>query len=141
MQMTFVPIGTVRTEAETLPRHWSLSDVEGVLDILPEYAPGLADIRAGDRIVVLFYFHKSPPFVSAFLRQTPPHRERPLGVFSICSPKRPNPIGLSVLDVKAVDGARVRVQGLDMYDGTPIIDIKPFIVDRDSCPSYGGHHG
>ncbi len=137
MQVTFTPIGTVRTSATEVPRHWSLSEVEGVLEIDPRYVAGIRDIEAGQRIVVLFHFHLSPPFSESFLTGTPPNREEPLGVFSICSPRRPNPIGLSVVEVTAVDGNRIEVRGIDMLDGTPILDIKPYIADPRDCPSYG----
>jgi tRNA-Thr(GGU) m(6)t(6)A37 methyltransferase TsaA len=138
MVINFTPIGTVHTAARTLPRHWTVSHVEGTLEILPEYTDGLSDISAGQRIVVLFHFHKSPPFIPQLLKQTPPHRDRALGVFSICSPRRPNAIGLSVLEVISKDGNRIRVRGLDMIDGTPILDIKPHIEDQQSCPSCPG---
>jgi tRNA (Thr-GGU) A37 N-methylase len=69
------------------------------------------------------------------LKQTPPHREQPLGVFSICSPRRRNPIGLSVLELLARDQNVLHVRGMDMLDGTPILDIKPFVVNADSLPS------
>jgi len=136
MVINFTSIGTVHTAERKLPRHWSVSDVEGTLEILSEYIEGLSDIRAGQRIVVLFHFHKSPPFTSQLLKQTPPNRDRALGVFSICSPRRPNAIGLSVLEVISKEGNRIAVRGLDMIDGTPILDIKPHIEDQDSCPSY-----
>ena len=135
MQMTLQSIGTAHTDATSIPRHWTVSDVEGTLVIDPAYTEGLSDIAAGQRIVVLFHFHKSPPFSNDLLKQTPPHREQPLGVFSICSPRRPNPIGLSVLEVLARDQNVLRVRGMDMLEGTPILDIKPFVVDGDSLPS------
>lgn len=135
MTVTMEPIGVVRTEATTLPRHWSLSDETGTLEIDPEYAQGLKDISVGQDIVVLFHFHKSSAFRPDFLVQRPPHKDRAMGVFSICSPRRPNPIGLSVLQVTGVEGTSIHVRGLDMLDGTPILDIKPHIVDRHSCPS------
>jgi len=127
MQITLKPIGTAHTDAENIPRHWTVSDVEGTLVIDPNYTEGLSDITAGQRIVVLFHFHMSPPFSRGLLKQTPPHREKPLGVFSICSPKRPNPIGLSVLEVLARNDNVLRVRCMDMIEGTPILDIKPFI--------------
>ena len=129
MSIELRPIGFVRTEARELPRHWSVSDVEGMLVIEEEYLEGLREIESGQRIVVIFYFHRSPEFSSRFLRQTPPHRSKEMGVFSICSPIRPNPIGMSVLKVLGVEGASIRVKGLDMLDGTPILDIKPYIED------------
>ncbi|WP_027369907.1 tRNA (N6-threonylcarbamoyladenosine(37)-N6)-methyltransferase TrmO [Desulfovermiculus halophilus] len=138
MRVTFSPIGTVRTKAETLPRHWSLSEVEGTLEVEARYAVGLRDIKPGQRIVVLFYFHKSPEFDSSFLVQTPPHKDRSFGVFSICSPRRPNPIGLSIVTVGKVVGNTIEVKGLDMLDGTPILDIKPHIEGRQECPSWNG---
>ena len=131
----FQPIGTARTDAASIPRHWTVSDVEGRLEIDPAYTEGLADIAVGQRIIVLFYFHRSPPFSPELLKQTPPHRRQALGVFSICSPRRPNPIGLSVLEVLARQENVLRVCGMDMIDGTPILDIKPFIVDDQSLPS------
>jgi len=121
-------IGRVRSDASTVPRHWSVSDVEGALVVEPEYEGGLAGIEAGQKIVVLFHFHKSPDFSPGLLQQTPPGGAGPRGVFTICSPRRPNPIGLSVLDVLGVEGNVVRVRGLDMFDGTPILDIKPHIT-------------
>ncbi len=63
------------------------------------------------------------------LVQTPPHRQgERVGVFSICSPRRPNPLGLSVFEVLNIRGTSIRVKGLDILDGTPILDIKPYVV-------------
>ncbi|MFO8084675.1 MAG: tRNA (N6-threonylcarbamoyladenosine(37)-N6)-methyltransferase TrmO [Desulfobacterales bacterium] len=135
MDVIFTPIGIVRTSASNIPRHWSLSDVKGTLEIDPNYSKGLKDIRFGQKIVVLFYFHQSPPFSENLLVQTPPHRNKAMGIFSICSPRRPNPIGLSVVEVTAIRENRLDVQGIDMFDGTPILDIKPHISSKQDCPS------
>jgi tRNA-Thr(GGU) m(6)t(6)A37 methyltransferase TsaA len=137
MTIELRPIGFVRTEKRSagIPRHWSFSEVEGKLEISKQYQKGLKDIRPGQQIVVLFHFHRSPAFGAHFLVQTPPHRSEPLGVFSICSPNRPNPIGLSVVEVLEVEENILWVKGLDMYDGTPILDIKPHIGVRCDCPS------
>lgn len=123
----FKPIGYVRTKAESLPRHWTVSEVEGEIVIEPEYKLGLRDIKAGDKIVILFCFHKSPAFTPEKLIQKPPHLNETRGVFSTCSPHRPNPIGLSVLEVLEVKDNIIKVKRVDMYDGTPILDIKPYI--------------
>ncbi|ACN13180.1 conserved hypothetical protein [Desulforapulum autotrophicum HRM2] len=136
MSIVLKPIGVAHTEARSIPRHWSVSDVEGTLVIDEQYQRGLDNIEKGQRIVVLFHFHKSPVFKSEFLVQQPPHRSEKLGVFSICSPKRPNPIGMSVLEVILVEGNTLHVRGVDMLDGTPILDIKPFVKDKHECPSY-----
>src|SRR5262245_42685156 len=127
--MSFQPttIGVVRTNAEDLPRHWSVSNVEGILEIKPEYAEGLRDIEPGQHIVVLFHFDRSEPFAPEFLIQMSGGAGSERGVFSTCSPIRPTPSGLSVLEVTGIDGPRIAVRGLDMFDGTPILDIKPHI--------------
>ena len=119
------PIGFVSTDAEEVPRSWTVSDVEGSLVIDEIYLEALRDIKAGQRIFVVFHFHKSPKFTSQFMRIKPPIRDKKVGVFSTHSPFRPNPIGLSLLEVLGIDGNIVRVKGLDMVDKTPILDIKP----------------
>ncbi|MEA1921404.1 MAG: tRNA (N6-threonylcarbamoyladenosine(37)-N6)-methyltransferase TrmO [Pseudomonadota bacterium] len=126
MKIEIKSIGTVHTREKNIPRHWTMSDVEGTLVIDENYLAGLRDIHADERIVVLFYFHKSPDFTSNHLCQTPPHEQKAKGVFSICSPVRPNPIGMSILQVVAVQGNVLQVRGLDMLDGTPVLDIKPW---------------
>ncbi len=130
MSIELTPIGFVRVEAEEVPRSWRRSELEGTLIIDEEYVEGLADMEPGQRIVVIFNFHRSPAFSAELLRQTPPHTGKKTGIFSICSPVRPNPIGMSVLEVLGVEGANVGVKGLDMHDGTPILDIKPYIADK-----------
>ncbi len=127
MSIELRPIGFVRTDVQELPRHWSVSDVKGTLVIDEEYSEGLRDIEAGQRIVVIFHFHRSPGFSPELLRQTSGQTGRETGVFSICSPVRPNPIGMSVLEVLRVRGASVDIKRLDMLDGTPILDIKPHV--------------
>jgi tRNA-Thr(GGU) m(6)t(6)A37 methyltransferase TsaA len=97
---------------------------------------GLKDIQGGQQIVVIFHFHKSQVFTPDLLVQQPQHRNEKRGVFSICSPNRPNPVGMSVLDVLRVEDNVIYVQGFDMLDGTPILDLKPFVKDKFSCPSY-----
>ena len=129
MTIEMKPIGFVSTDAETIPRSWSVSDVKGTLVIDESYMEGLRDIKPGQRIYVIFHFHQSPKFTSQFMRISRPNREEKVGIFSTHSPFRPNPIGLSLLEVLGVDGNVVQVKGLDMLDGTPILDIKPEI-----CP-------
>jgi len=128
MEIIFRPIGYVHHEHESVPRHWSVSDLEGRLEIDPIYLDALADTEAGDRIVVLFHFDKSPEFGASFLKQTPPGRDAPKGVFGICSPVRPNALGLSVVEVLTKVECVLTVRGIDMLDGTPILDIKPHVT-------------
>lgn len=128
MQITMKPIGYFYTDETEIPRHWSISDENGQIVIDPQYTEGLKHIRPGQQIVVIFYFHKSEPFTNDLLMQTPPHKGRKTGVFSICSPRRPNPIGLSVLIVTGIRNNIIDVNRIDMMDGTPILDIKPNIL-------------
>lgn len=130
------PIGFVRTDGEKVPRSFRVSEVEGMLEIEEAYGEGLADIEPGQYIVVIFNFHESLGFSPELLRQTPPHRRQEssredgsMGIFSICSPVRPNPVGMSILEVLRVENTTLRVRGLDMRDGTPILDIKPWLGD------------
>ncbi len=118
------PIGYVSTDAEDVPNFYTISDIEGRLIIGKQYLPGLLEIEAGQEILVVFQFHKSPPFTEERLRVTPPRQDKPRGVFTTRSPVRPNPIGISVLTVTKRDGSNIYVKGLDMLDGTPILDIK-----------------
>jgi tRNA-Thr(GGU) m(6)t(6)A37 methyltransferase TsaA len=134
--VTMEPIGFVHHNAGRIPRHWTVSDVQGTLIIHEKYLKGLKDIKAGQRIVVIFFFHQSPEFDDSYLTRTPRHRKKRMGVFSICSPVRPNPIGMSVLEVLGVKKNVIYVKGLDMFDGTPILDIKPYIKDKHDCPSF-----
>ena len=129
MSIKIEPIGFVHTDTREVPRHWTVSQVEGTLVIDDRYQEGLKDIKPGQRIVVIFHFHRSPSFSTQFLSQTPPNRKKKMGVFSICSPIRPNPIGMSVLEVFGVEDNIIRVRGLDMLEGTPVLDIKPYIED------------
>jgi len=118
-------IGYVSTEAKEIPRTWQISDVEGTLVLSETYLEGLRDIQPGDRLYVIFHFHRSPEFSDQYMRIHPPVHNKEKGVFSTHSPIRPNPIGMSILEVLDVKGAEIRVKGLDMIDQTPIWDIKP----------------
>jgi tRNA (adenine37-N6)-methyltransferase len=125
MSIEMNPIGYVSTEVKEIPRSWKVSDVVGSLKIDEAYLEGLREIRPGQKIFVIFHFHKSPEFSEKFMRIKPPVYDKKVGVFSSHSPFRPNPIGMSLLEVLDIEGTTIRVKGLDMMDGTPILDIKP----------------
>lgn len=127
MTIKMNPIGVFHTEATEIPRHWSISEVEGKIVLAPHFTAGLKDIKRGEKIVVIFHFHQSPEFELKNLVQHPKHMDRSMGVFSICSPLRPNPIGFSVLTVKDILDNVVFVKHADMIDGTPVLDIKPHV--------------
>lgn len=111
------------TSCEDAPKNFDESERTGTLEIHPEYLDGLDGITAGQTIVVLFWLHKSNrQTLKVYPRG---NRSRGLrGVFSTRSPARPNPIAISELKVLAIHGNRLEVSGLDILDGTPIIDIK-----------------
>jgi tRNA-Thr(GGU) m(6)t(6)A37 methyltransferase TsaA len=99
-------------------------DAEGVLKIAPEFEQGLLDVEGFSHLFVLWEFDKSEGFE---LVGRPPVDDRPHGVFATRSPRRPNPIGLTVVELLRREGGKLRVRGVDMLDGTPILDIKPYL--------------
>lgn len=99
-------------------------EAEGELKILPEFEAGLTDIEGFSHLIVLWDFDRSEGFA---LIGTPPSDNRPHGVFATRSPRRPNPIGLTVVELLHREGTSLHVRGVDMLDGTPILDIKPYL--------------
>jgi len=99
-------------------------DAEGILEIDPDLAEGLTDIEGFSHLFVIWVFDRSE---RCELMGTPPTDDRPHGVFATRSPYRPNPIGLTIVELLGRDGHRLRVRGIDMLDGTPILDIKPYL--------------
>lgn len=133
LTFTMTPIGFVRHQHSSVPRHHTISTLEATLELLPPFRPGIVDFEPGIDIWVLFGFHESPDFTPSHLKQTPPHRPHPRGLFSTCSPVRPNPIGLSAVTILEVDpeAGTVRVSGVDMKAGTPILDLKPRVTSKE----------
>jgi tRNA (adenine37-N6)-methyltransferase len=109
-------------------------EADGVLKILPEFEPGLTDIEGFSHLVVIWEFDRSPKLElrGDELLGTPPSDNRPHGVFATRSPRRPNPIGLTTVELRRREGLELHVRGVDMLDGTPILDIKPYL---SSVPS------
>ena len=129
MQMfTPRPIGFVRSayqETREVPKGLGAQhQAEGTFDILPEFEVGLIDVEGFSHLIVLWVFHQAEGFE---LIGTPPSDNRPHGVFATRSPKRPNPIGLTVVELLRRDGLTLHVRGIDMLGGTPILDIKPYL--------------
>ena len=130
MSILFTPkaIGFVRSphaRTEDIPKGLGAKhQAEGELDILQEFETGLTDIEGFSHLFVLWTFDRAEGFA---LLGTPPTDTRPHGVFATRSPRRPNPIGLTVVELLGRDGHRLRVRGVDMLDGTPILDIKPYL--------------
>src|SRR4030088_2766925 len=104
-------------------------EAEGVLKVLPEFELGLTDIEGFSHLFVIWEFDQSRNFD---LFGTPPFDDRPHGVFATRSPRRPNPIGLTTVELRRRDGTELHVRGVDMLNGTPVLDIKPYL---SSIPS------
>jgi tRNA (adenine37-N6)-methyltransferase len=125
---TSQPIGFVSSpykDAGTIPKGLGAKhEADGVLKILPDFEPGLADIEGFSHLIVLWEFDRSHGFE---LLGTPPSDNRSHGVFATRSPRRPNPIGLTIVELRRRDGLELQVRGVDMLDGTPILDIKPYL--------------
>lgn len=122
------PIGYVSSpysESSAIPKGLGVRhDAEGVIEILPAFAAGLTDIEGFSHLFVLWVFDR----VNGFdLTARPPFDARPHGVFATRSPQRPNPIGLTVVELLRRDGSALHVRGVDMLDGTPILDLKPYM--------------
>ena len=125
---TFRPIGFVSSPYKgtgEVPKGLGAQhDAEGVLKILPEFEQGLADIEGFSHLFVIWEFDRSDGFE---LTGRPPCDDRSHGVFATRSPYRPNPIGLTVVELLRREGSDLHVRGVDMLDGTPILDIKPYL--------------
>ena len=125
---TLRPIGYVRSayqDTREVPKGLGAKhEAEGILEIRPEFEAGLADIEGFSHLFVIWAFDRVEGFD---LTATPPSDNRPHGVFATRSPQRPNPIGLTVVELLSRDGRVLHVRGVDMLDGTPILDIKPYL--------------
>lgn len=135
----FKPIGYVRTRFTDKEVKDSVTGVEGYIEVFEEYTKALRGLEGFSHMIVIAYMHK----VSAEARKTLVVKPRRLlrfgfkleelpevGVFATDSPHRPNPLALSILELVGVEGNRLYVKGLDLYDGTPVLDIKPYTPSR-----------
>ena len=126
--VVFQPIGHARTPFATttdVPKGPGAEHTaEGVLEILPAFAEGLRDVEGFSHLYVLWHFHRVGGYE---LLAQPPTDDRPHGVFATRSPQRPNPIGLTVVELLRREGNRLHVRGVDMLDGTPLLDLKPYL--------------
>lgn len=127
MEIKMKPIGYIKSPfkaKEEIPRQSIYAkDTKAVIEILEEYREGIADIAEGTYGVILFYFHKSEGYR---MRMIPHGRDIEVGVFSTRSPNRPNGIGMSIVKFTKNDGKTLEFEGVDMLDGTPVLDIKPY---------------
>jgi tRNA-Thr(GGU) m(6)t(6)A37 methyltransferase TsaA len=124
------PIGVIRTdfkEPGDAPRQGALApEAKGIVELDPRLAEGLATLDEGSHVVLLFAFHRSAGYE---LQVKTRGSGKIRGLFATRAPSRPNPIGLSVVKLDRVEGSRLHVSGVDMLDGTPLLDIKPHAPD------------
>ncbi|HYJ45360.1 MAG TPA: tRNA (N6-threonylcarbamoyladenosine(37)-N6)-methyltransferase TrmO [Pyrinomonadaceae bacterium] len=122
------PIGVIKSpfaDAGEIPKgKGAKHEAEGFIEMLPEFEQGLTDIEGFSHLFVIWVFHRAEGYD---LISMPPTDTRPHGVFATRSPRRPNPLGLSVVRLVGREGHRLRVRGLDMLDETPVLDIKPYL--------------
>jgi tRNA-Thr(GGU) m(6)t(6)A37 methyltransferase TsaA len=135
MKIEYYPIGIIRSpfkHLEGMPiQPASASSIQGRVELFPEYAEGLKDLDGFSHIILLYHFHRVKELN---LIVTPFLDSQPRGVFSTRAPKRPNPIGLSVVKLLRIDGAELHIENVDILDGTPLLDIKPYVPQFDPYP-------
>jgi len=137
-ELIYRPIGTIRSpyrEPGDMPiQPVGARGVAGSVEVLPEYRRGLADLEGFSHLYLLYHFHRSQPFTSAALAVRPFLDDQDRGVFATRAPRRPNPIGLSVVRLISVREAVLTICDVDVVDGTPLLDVKPYVPAWDAVP-------
>ncbi|MFH2012909.1 MAG: tRNA (N6-threonylcarbamoyladenosine(37)-N6)-methyltransferase TrmO [Pseudomonadota bacterium] len=127
------PIGIIHTpfkKKEGMPIQPSgAAGIHGTVDVFPEYHEGLKDLEGFSHIILLYHFHRSRGFK---LQVIPFLDTKPRGLFATRAPKRPNPIGLSLVQLDRIENGIIYIQNVDILDCTPLLDIKPYVPDFDS---------
>ena len=132
MKLELTSIGVIHSphrvaEGTPIQPRWA-AGIEGTVEVFPEFAPGLRDLDGFDRVWLVYWFDRAR---AAQLEVVPYLDTQTRGIFATRAPSRPNAIGLSCVRLLAVEGRVLRVADLDMLDGTPLLDIKPFVPDYD----------
>ena len=134
MELTLKPIGLIRSpyvKRGDAPHQGRFSQEVVQLEIFPEFEAGLKDIESCSHLIILYWLDRAKRNV---LITTTPHDDEEHGVFATRSPNRPNPIGFQVVKLLERKDNKLKVMGLDAFDGTPILDLKPYSVELDSVP-------
>lgn len=132
IRITYRPIGVIHSpfkEAKGVPiQPAGAQGVKGVVEVFDEFRGGLKDIDGFSHIILVYHFHLS----SGYSLEAKPYMDDVLrGVFAMRGPARPNPIGISVVRLNKVEGRNLHVEDVDIVDGTPLLDIKPYVPDFD----------
>jgi tRNA-Thr(GGU) m(6)t(6)A37 methyltransferase TsaA len=135
MEIHFRPIGVIHSPFQDLSgmpiQPTGEASAPGTVEIFPEFADGLKDLDGFSDIILVFYFHQVG---SVKLTVVPFLDSKPRGIFATRAPTRPNPIGISVVRLLGIEGSTLRVENLDILDGTPLLDIKPYVPEFDYSP-------
>jgi tRNA-Thr(GGU) m(6)t(6)A37 methyltransferase TsaA len=130
--ITYKPIGMIRSpfkDIKGMPiQPAGAKGVAGAIEIEPEYCDGLSDLHEFSHIILIYHFHRSTGYS---LRVKPFMDDELHGVFATRAPKRPNPIGISVVKLVKVEGCNLFIEDVDIVDGTPLLDIKPYVPEFD----------
>jgi tRNA-Thr(GGU) m(6)t(6)A37 methyltransferase TsaA len=133
MKIEFAPIGIIHspfTELEGMPiQPAGAAGVKGTVEVFKDYRPGLKDLDGFSHIILLYHFHRSRGFN---LHIVPFMDSKPRGLFATRAPKRPNPIGLSIVCLDKIEDGMLHIQNVDILDGTPLLDIKPYVPEFDA---------
>jgi tRNA-Thr(GGU) m(6)t(6)A37 methyltransferase TsaA len=131
--MTFTPIGIIHspfTELANMPiQPVGATGVKGAVEVFDDFKAGLKDLDGFSHVILLYYFHRSQSFN---LHVVPFMDLQPRGLFATRAPKRPNPIGLSVVQLDKVEEGVLHIQNVDVLDATPLLDIKPYVPEFDT---------
>ena len=134
--ITYRPIGTIHSPFQDIAgvpiQPAAAAGIQGSVEVLPEFVEGLKDLAGFSHIVLLYHFHLVQ---GSQLVVTPFLDSQPRGVFATRAPRRPNPIGLSVVKLLSVERNVLRVENVDIVDGTPLLDIKPYVPAFDRHPA------
>ena len=132
MKIEFTPIGIVHSpfpEPEDMPiQPTGARGVQGTVEVFEDFRPGLLDLDGFSHIILLYCFHRSRGFR---LTVVPFMDSVPHGVFATRAPRRPNPIGLSVVRLDRIEADRLYIRNVDILDNTPLLDIKPYVPEFD----------
>ena len=135
MDVTYRPIGVIHSpfkDLEDMPiQPAGEASAAGSIEIFPDFVAGLKDLDGFSHVILLYHFHRVR---SSKLTVTPFMDSQPRGVFATRAPTRPNPIGLSVVKLIRIEGNRLYVENLDILDGTPLLDLKPYVPEFDRQP-------
>lgn len=133
MKVEYKPIGVIRTpftDQEGMPiQPAGASGVQGTVEVFEEYRAALKDLDGLSHIILLYHFHRSQGFTPHVV---PFMDSQPRGLFATRAPRRPNPIGLSVVRLNRIEDGALHVENVDVLDGTPLLDIKPYVPEFDT---------